>query len=236
MKLEQRNTALEIKKVSANGEFEGYGSVFDVVDAYQDVVVRGAFTRTLRERGLAGASGVKMLWQHDRTQPIGRWLDMKEDSRGLYVRGKLSIDSVAQAKEAYGLLKDGAIGGLSIGFNTRKHETDPTKPEIRRLTDVDLWEVSIVTFAANIEAAVSAVKNFEAVQTPRHFERFLRDAGVPKDFAKLVTNHGFDEAQRIVERRRDVGDDEADLAARIGRTAALLRKESRHDRKSPRRN
>ena len=140
-------------RIDHHGVFEGYASLFGVADLGKDVVEAGAFALSLSRRG---ASGVRMLWQHDPALPIGRWTSLREDVRGLYVRGRLSL-GVARARELHVLLGDGAIDGLSIGFRTVKARTDP-RNGLRRLTEIDLWEISLVTFPLLPQARVTAVK------------------------------------------------------------------------------
>jgi HK97 family phage prohead protease len=139
-----------LELIAGDGSFSGYASLFDRVDLAKDRVRRGAFRDSLVRRGI---SGIRMLWQHDAAEPIGVWLAMAEDERGLAVRGRLATD-VARAREARALLKDGALDGLSIGFRTEKAHTDP-KTGIRDLLAVDLWEVSLVTFPLLPEARVA---------------------------------------------------------------------------------
>ena len=127
--------------VSPTGEFDGYASLFGVPDLGGDLVVRGAFAESLVRRG---PSGVKMLWQHDSGEPLGRWLDLVEDERGLRVRGRLS-PHVGRAREVAALMADGAVDGLSIGFRVVEGARDRARG-LRRLVKLDLWEVSIVTF------------------------------------------------------------------------------------------
>jgi HK97 family phage prohead protease len=123
---------------------------------------------------------VKMLWQHDSDQPIGVWDDMAEDNKGLYVKGRLLTEVSPRALEAYGLLKEGALDGLSIGYRVVEAAPHPDKQGVLALKKLNLKEVSIVTFAANERARVEAVKHILAageVPTVREFEEFLRDAG-----------------------------------------------------------
>ena len=145
------------------GIFEGYASVFNAVDGSGDLVMPGAFSRRLDQRGVAN---IRMLFQHDPAQPIGKWLTIKEDATGLYVRGKLSMD-VQRSVELAGLLRDGAIDGLSIGFKTIRARRD-RKTGIRKLLTVDLWEISLVTFPMLTSARVASLKAHEnlALQTP----------------------------------------------------------------------
>jgi HK97 family phage prohead protease len=175
----------EVKSIDENGVFTGYASIFDVVDSQKDVVLKGAFQRSLRERGVRA---VKMLWQHRLEQPIGYYTQMKEDSVGLYVEGRLQLD-IKQAQEAYELLKSGAISGLSIGYSVQDSDSDYTSG-VRYIKDVDLWEVSLVTFPANEHASVLDVKG-GAPENIREFERFLRDSGFSRSQAKTIASKGF---------------------------------------------
>jgi HK97 family phage prohead protease len=138
--------------------FEGYASVFNIADAGGDIVAPGAFTASLRNRG---SGNIRMLFQHDPAQPIGKWLDIRQDDTGLFVRGRLSLD-VRRAAELAGLLRDGAIDGLSIGFKTIRARRD-RRSGIRTLTKIDLWEISLVTFPMLASARVTALKTHTAL-------------------------------------------------------------------------
>lgn len=161
--------AFEIKSVKDDGTFTGYGSVFGVVDSYQEIVAPGAFTESLQSRMPS------LLWQHRSGEPIGVWPVVKEDNIGLQVEGKLALKT-SRGAEAYELLKMGAISGLSIGFMTREDSYDKLTG-IRTLKKVDLWEVSLVTFPANDSARVSQVKSIESIQTYAAAEAHLRESG-----------------------------------------------------------
>jgi HK97 family phage prohead protease len=177
--------ALEAKALNDDGTFEGYASIFGNVDSYGEVVEPGAFTASLVDSRRKGNS-VKMLWQHDPSQPIGVWSDLAEDSKGLYVKGRLLKDAVPQASAAYALLKEGALDGLSIGYRVVEAAPHPDKTGILSLKKLNLKEASIVTFAANDRAKVTDVKHMIAaglLPTAREFEEFLRDAG---GFSKSV--------------------------------------------------
>ncbi len=127
---------------------EGYASLFDFADQGGDVVARGAYARSL-----AKGAGVKMLWQHDPAQPIGVWDEVREDARGLWVKGRL-LETVSRGREAAALIAAGAIDGLSIGYRT---VTAAKNEQGRRvLTELELWEVSLVTFPMLPSARVSA--------------------------------------------------------------------------------
>jgi len=145
------------------GIFEGYASIFDAVDGSGDQVLPGAFSKSLADRGVAN---IRMLFQHDPAQPIGTWLSIRQDAKGLYVRGRLSMD-VQRSAELAGLLRDGAIDGLSIGFKTIRARRDQ-KTGIRQLLTVDLWEISLVTFPMLTSARVASLKAHKALalQTP----------------------------------------------------------------------
>lgn len=136
-----------------DGIIEGYASLFGAIDQARDMVMPGAFRLTLQQRGLRK---IPMLFQHDPREPVGVWLELREDLRGLWARGRL-IPDVVRARELYALLQAGAIDGLSIGYRTRRGQIDP-KTRIRKLFEVDLWEVSLVTFPLLDGARVDAVK------------------------------------------------------------------------------
>lgn len=154
---ESKLLPLQPMRVAPSGLFEGYASLFHVPDLGKDVVEPGAFRESLTRRG---AAGIKLLWQHDPSEPIGRWLSLIEDGRGLFVRGRLSL-AVGRAREVLALMREGAVDGLSIGFRTEKARNEP-RTGLRRLERVDLWEVSIVTFPLLPQARISAVKAFSA--------------------------------------------------------------------------
>lgn len=143
----------ELSAVEEDGSFHGYASLFGETDLNRDLVLRGAFLRSIARRG---ASGIRMLFQHDPAAPIGVWREVREDSRGLFVSGRL-MPEVAKAREVLALMRAGAIDGLSIGFRTVRGRTD-AKTGVRSLIEVDLWEVSVVTFPMLPGARVSAVK------------------------------------------------------------------------------
>lgn len=139
-------------RVTGGTEIEGYASLFGRRDQGGDVVQAGAYAGSLAKLG-AAARRVKMLWQHDPTQPIGIWDEVREDGRGLWVKGRL-LPEVARGREAAALLAAGAIDGLSIGYRTVKSERDGKGQ--RLLTELELWEVSLVTFPMLAEARVAA--------------------------------------------------------------------------------
>jgi HK97 family phage prohead protease len=209
----RRACRFEVRETSADGTVEGYGSVFNVTDSYDDVVAPGAFLASIKAHKAAGTMPA-MLWQHEGDEPIGVWDDCTEDGKGLKVRGRLALDT-ARGKEAQALLKMGAINGLSIGFMSKEwsysEETD-----IRTLTEIDLWEVSLVTFPANPKARITSVKSADvaAITTIRQAEKALRDAGFSDDAAVAFIAR----LKRIVIDERDA----QDAAKRINQTAERL--------------
>ena len=144
----------DLTEVEPDGSFAGYASLFGQEDLGRDMVMPGAFARSLAARG---AAGIRMLFQHDPASPIGAWQEIREDATGLFVRGRLTTE-VARAREVLALMRAGAVDGLSIGFRTIRGRTD-AKTGIRRLIEVDLWEISIVTFPMLPAARVNAVKS-----------------------------------------------------------------------------
>lgn len=118
---------------------EGYASLWGVGDLNGDVVARGAFDRSI---AAAGARGVRMLHQHESRSVIGVWDEVREDDRGLWVRGRI-MDWSAEARFAQALSRAGALDGLSIGFRSQRARREG---RLRVLVEVELWEVSLVTF------------------------------------------------------------------------------------------
>ena len=130
----------------------GYASLFGKADQGNDVVQKGAYAASLKRLAARGGA-VKMLWQHDPTQPIGVWDEVREDAMGLWVKGRI-LTEVEKGREAAALLSAGAIDGLSIGYRTVKSERNGKGQ--RLLSELELWEVSLVTFPMLPEARVSA--------------------------------------------------------------------------------
>ncbi len=152
--LRQRVSAtLRAAQITPAGFVEGYASLFGVEDQGRDVVMAGAFRASLTRRP---AAGVRLLFQHDPAEPIGVWDEIREDARGLYVRGRL-IEEVARAREVLALIRAGALDGLSIGFHARRAVRDARTGQ-RRLYEIDLMEISIVTFPMLPGARVNAMK------------------------------------------------------------------------------
>ena len=184
---ERKFVGLSLDAIEADGVFSGYASLFGRVDLGKDVVEKGAFAASLKARS---ASGIRMLFQHDPAEPIGVWTDIREDARGLFVRGKLTRD-VARAREVLSLMRGGALDGLSIGFRAVRTRKD-SGSGVRRILEADLWEISVVTFPMLPDARIDTVKGRKRLPTVREFESWLtRDAGLTRGEARRVIARGF---------------------------------------------
>jgi HK97 family phage prohead protease len=206
METKHLDFGFEVKTVGADGTIEGYGSVFGVKDSYADVIQKGAFDKSIKAHREA-KSMPALLWQHDASQPIGIWTEMSEDANGLKLKGKLAMDTV-KGKEAHALLKMGALNGLSIGFMTKQAQYDE-KTEVRTLTEVEIWETSIVTFPANTKARITHVKSVDDLQTPKDAEQILRDSG----FSKADATTFVSRVLRMGEQRSDSADSTTEAKA-----------------------
>jgi HK97 family phage prohead protease len=197
------------------GQFSGYGAIFGNLDSYGDVVERGAFKNSLREWEGKGKLP-PMLLQHggmfgpvDDLLPVGKWTSMEENSKGLKIDGELFAMGTERGQYLYEGMKAGAIDGLSIGYRAKKYTvgTKPTDPT-RTLHEVDLIELSIVTFPANDKARVGSVKSAEidSIITLSDAESFLRDAGNHR-WSKSTACSFVSRVTKIA--RREAGDDQA---------------------------
>lgn len=219
---ERKFLDLDLERIAADGTFSGYASLFDRVDLGRDIVERGAFAKSLRTRG---AAGIRMLFQHDPNEPIGAWTELREDERGLFVRGRLE-NGVARAREVLSLMKSGALDGLSIGFRTVRARTEKATG-IRRIFEADLWEISVVTFPMQPGARVEKIKSWDGGRLPttREFERWLtRDAGLARSDARAVIARGF--ANLVGERDAARGTPEG-MAVKFRAAARHINKELR---------
>ena len=194
------DAALKIKSLDEGGHFEGYASVFGNQDYDGDVIVKGAFKNSIEHSRQSGDMP-KMLWQHDSKTIIGKWTEMHEDEHGLYVKGSLILDT-EKGREAYALMKAGVLDGMSIGFNVAEARPSEQRSRGRVIEEVNLWEVSLVTWGANPAARVTSCKAKDSI---REFERFLRDAGFSRSEAKAVAANGY----TALEAQRDVDDSES---------------------------
>ena len=198
------------------GKFEGYGSIFGNKDLGNDVVEEGAFTKSIRAKK---AKGIKLLWQHKQDMPIGVFESVKEDGDGLRVKGKLALGT-QQGREAYELLKMGALDGLSIGYKAdpQKQKYDERRRR-RMLKEVDLMEISLVTFPMNPKARVSAVKD-AFTGTIRDWEDHLREVcGLSRSLSKVCAKGIVD----TISKQRDAGDD-LDIREAIDSMKGLMAK------------
>ena len=209
MLMKHLDMQFDVKAVQDDGTFAGYGSVFGVIDSYNDIVTPGAFAESIKTRQPS------MLWQHQRSEPIGIYTGVKEDTVGLHLEGRLALKTTRGA-EAYELLKMGAISGLSIGFMVREESYDRVT-KINTLKKLDLWEVSLVTFPANDASRVTDVKSIDAIKTLKEAEAILRELG------------GFSKSQalamvaRIKAAARSDSDEVVDMAAAITRNIELYK-------------
>jgi len=200
--MKTKDFALQVKELTDDGTFEGYGSIFGNTDSYGEIVVAGAFGESLARHRREGSKPL-MLWQHDPYTPIGVWEDLAEDGKGLRGKGRL-LKGVQKAEEAHLMLKAGAVQGLSIGYREQEVEPDGNN---RKLKKLDLLEISIVSFPANRRARVESVKSERMNEFARRlrdgdpmpvkeFEDLLREAGVPKAMAVQIASVGYAKAIR----------------------------------------
>lgn len=192
---EVKYTAAKLAQVGQDGRFTGYASLFGVEDLSRDIVMPQAFDKTLKNRDPAS---IKMLYQHDPGEPIGRWDEIGTDDKGLFVHGHLMLD-LQKAREVLALMQQGVLDGLSIGFKTVSAKRDP-KTGVRRLFAVDLWEISVVTFPMLPGARITGAqitgsrdeRGPDGQLTLRGFERLLvRDAGLSRKDARRVARSGY---------------------------------------------
>jgi HK97 family phage prohead protease len=194
--------SLSLKSVSEDGTFEGYASIFGNVDSYGEIVLPGAFEKSLARHKKEKTSPL-LLWQHNPDQPIGVWDELNEDTKGLYGKGRLLL-GVQQAKEAHILLSAGALQGLSIGYRIMKSAPEG---DTLKLVELDLIEASVVSFPANRKARVETVKseNMESFarrlrdgDAPpiKEFEDILREVGISKSMAVAIASHGYAKVAR----------------------------------------
>jgi uncharacterized protein len=156
---------IETKSIDETGMFAGYASMFNVVDSMGDAILPGAFRETLKEN-----QSIKLLWQHDATQPIGYFTKIEETLKGLYVEAKILTD-LPKGKEAYNLICSGVIDSLSIGFQVEDFFYGNT---VRYIKKLKLWEISVVTFPANKDAKITKVNDDELTILSKAADRALR--------------------------------------------------------------
>lgn len=179
--------ACAVSQIKADdaGTIMGYASTFGTLDLGGDIVVKGAYAETLQRRGVRG---IKMLWDHNPSEPVGMWEDMGEDEIGLRVKGRLLLD-LQRGREIHAMVKAGIVDGLSIGYRVEHASRDPSNGA-RMLEKVDLREISLVTFPMNETSLISSVKG--ELPTEREFERWLtQDAGFSRSQARQIITGGF---------------------------------------------
>ena len=198
----------------AKGMFSGYASIFGNKDLGNDVVVQGAFQKSIRAKG---ARKIKMLFQHDTKEPIGVYTKVRADAQGLYVEGKLAMQT-QKGREVYELMKMGAIDGLSVGYRVdAKGYSYDDRGKKRYLKQVDLMEISAVTFPMNPKARVNAVKAEE--RTVRDWEAFLRDeGGLSRSESKVAAS-----AVTKALDQREVGDEQSEVMKSIAKLTTILK-------------
>jgi HK97 family phage prohead protease len=143
------------------GKISGYASVFSITDSQGDVIEKGAFKESLKTF-ITQDHLPKMLWQHQAETPIGKWTCIREDDYGLYVEGQLLL-SLPKGREAYDMIKNKMVDGLSIGCRVVESIKGEKAGE-RLIKRVELVEISLVTFAANQCAKILSVKSLRTYQ------------------------------------------------------------------------
>lgn len=190
--LKYRQVAFKASKVEEDGSFSGYGSVFGNVDSYREIVAPGAFLESLKRIKDSG-DPLPALWQHRSDEPIGGYDDLQEDEHGLKTTGFLMVNEIPLAAQAHALMKRRVVKGLSIGYYVEKSDYNE-KTGIRTLVQLDLQEISIVTFPANPDAQIDAVKQKLAeghLPTLREFEETLRERGFSRSQAEMIAAGGY---------------------------------------------
>ena len=205
--METKRFTVPFSEVKADGDansdlgtFEGYGSVFGNIDLGGDIVQGGAFSKSLDSWRAKGEMPA-MFGYHDFDNPVGDWLEMSEDDRGLKVRGRLWVNGdrrIEEAVKCHNVLRGTGPKGLSIGYRVKDYEMQEFDGgQVRVLKEVELLEVSVVGFAMNPEARATNVKaDGESGQSPtkREIERVLRDAGLSRTQSKAFISGGYDAA------------------------------------------
>jgi len=187
--MENKTVKFEVKEVNEEeGTFTGYAATFSKSpDSYGDIIDQGAFKKTLKEQG----KRVKILWNHNTMEPIGKPIEMSEDENGLLVKGKLSL-GVQRAREVLSLMKDDVINEMSIGYDTITEKIEEAGiNSIRHLKEVKLWDVSPVTFAANPEATISGIKS--------ELDKLLKSGRVLSPANKSKVNNAITSLQALLD-------------------------------------
>ena len=222
MKSETLDIQAELKAYHGDDEeekgvFSGYGSIFGNKDLGNDVMVQGAFAKSIASKG---PKGVKLLYQHDAKEPIGVFDEIIEDRKGLRVKGRLAMGT-QKGREVYELMKMGAIDGLSIGYRVSPKGADyDERGKKRMLKEVDLMEISAVTFPMNTRARVQAVKGEQ--RTVREWEEVMRDAcSLSRSESKVAANAVFKALDQ-----REVGDEQKEVIDSMAKLTKILKGDS----------
>jgi uncharacterized protein len=196
MKERYLEVPFETKEVSETGIFKGYASVFGgKPDSHGDIIAHGAFSKSVLNGGRNG-TGIAMLWQHNSDQPIGVYPDIHEDGKGLKVEGQIAVET-SLGHDAHVLMKMGAIKGLSIGWDFPRDKNGRAleesfeideKKRTRTLKQIELWEISPVTFPAQVRARITGVKTLEGAENERELERALRDMGLSQKQSEFLVS------------------------------------------------
>lgn len=212
MNPKKKHLNFKAQDVTEKGSFVGIANATGVLDHHHEIVDPGAFQKTIATHK-RNKTMPALLWQHFSDQPIGIIKDITETSVGLEMEAQLLIDDIDKAREAHALLKHNALNGLSIGFMVGRDALEFDKEtEITHIKEVDLMEVSVVTFPSNTQSFVTDVKNRED-WTIREFERFLRDSGrFSRSEAMGIAKYGYD----------GLVDPEFDLAEKLNKFRKLL--------------
>lgn len=200
--------AIKFANGGAQGVFEGYASVFGVVDGDGDIIEPGAFAQALKTQ----TRPVAMFFNHRRNEiPVGKWLDLSEDSKGLYVRGELTPGN-PQSEALKAAMIHGTVGGMSVGFSAAKQDVTAIATGYSFKSATRLTEISVCTFPANESATVSTLKSMETIDSIRDAENWLRDsAGLSKSEAQAFIAR----IKSAVRSDSEGGDDIAALLERI---------------------
>lgn len=179
---------LEVKSLTGEGYFSGYASVYNITDNHNDIIINGAFAKSINN----GVSDIKLLWQHDTSQPIGSFTYINEDEYGLYVEGRLMLNLV-KAREAFSLLNEGVVESLSVGFQVEESNFD-YENNIRYIIKAKLFEISLVTFPANDQAKIISVGK-KLAKTKINSSNNSQQLSIPKSFkpSKKLSSKRFSE-------------------------------------------
>ena len=197
MNQEYLNVPLEIKADAEARTIEGMGSMFHNIDGGNDIVLPGAFAKSLQTRK------PRMLWQHKADQVVGVWDEARETPEGLYLKGRILKTQLGN--DIYELVREGAVTGLSIGYGIKRQEID-RKSGVRSLKELDLHETSIVTFPMNELATITRVKS--KPEDERQLEEYLREVGYTHSEAKGIIAKGY----KAIAGQREVEEQEHPLS------------------------